>query len=614
MSDSLHKAQASPERASASVDAKPSTRHRLARLSSITRLIKFIAPYRAQWLGAAIALLFTAGITLTIGQGVRLVIDEGFVAGSTEQLRHAVFFLFSLSVLMALGTYIRFYLVSWLGERVSADIRAAVFDNIVTLHPGFFDTTRSGEVTSRLTADTTLLQTIIGSSFSLALRSSISLTGALIILLITNLKLTLIILACVPAVLLPILIFGRRVRALSQKSQDTIADVGAYAGEIIQNIKTVQSYTRETEEKQAFGREVERAFQVARQRIKQRALLIAGVILLIFGALSAMLWIGGNDVISGAMTPGDLGAFVFYALLVAMGVATLSEVYGELQRAVGATERLMELLAAQPEICAPETPYGRGEVRPTKALAAQIKLRHITFAYPSRPKQPALTDVSLQVPEGSVLALVGPSGAGKSTIFELLQRFYDVQSGSVEIGGVDIRRLDPAELRAQLGVVAQHPDLFSADVMHNIRYGRPSASEAEVMAAARSAHAHEFIEALPEGYHSYLGEQGVRLSGGQRQRIAIARAILKDPRILLLDEATSALDSQSELQVQLALEELMRNRTTIIIAHRLSTVLHADRIAVIADGGVIATGTHQELLRHCELYAALAARQFRETA
>jgi len=577
-------------------------------------LIKFIAPYRAQWLGAAIALLFTAGITLTIGQGVRLVIDEGFVAGSTEQLRHAVFFLFSLSVLMALGTYIRFYLVSWLGERVSADIRAAVFDNIVTLHPGFFDTTRSGEVTSRLTADTTLLQTIIGSSFSLALRSSISLTGALIILLITNLKLTLIILACVPAVLLPILIFGRRVRALSQKSQDTIADVGAYAGEIIQNIKTVQSYTRETEEKQAFGREVERAFQVARQRIKQRALLIAGVILLIFGALSAMLWIGGNDVISGAMTPGDLGAFVFYALLVAMGVATLSEVYGELQRAVGATERLMELLAAQPEICAPETPLGRVEVRPTKALAAQINLRHVTFAYPSRPKQPALTDVSLQVPEGSVLALVGPSGAGKSTIFELLQRFYDVQSGSVEIGGVDIRRLDPAELRAQLGVVAQHPDLFSADVMHNIRYGRPSASEAEVMAAARSAHAHEFIEALPEGYHSYLGEQGVRLSGGQRQRIAIARAILKDPRILLLDEATSALDSQSELQVQLALEELMRNRTTIIIAHRLSTVLHADRIAVIADGGVIATGTHQELLQHCELYAALAARQFRETA
>ncbi|HBD12771.1 MAG TPA: ABC transporter ATP-binding protein [Porticoccaceae bacterium] len=614
MSDSPHTAQASPERASASVDAKPSTRHRLARLSSITRLIKFIAPYRAQWLGAAIALLFTAGITLTIGQGVRLVIDEGFVAGSTEQLRHAVFFLFSLSVLMALGTYIRFYLVSWLGERVSADIRAAVFDNIVTLHPGFFDTTRSGEVTSRLTADTTLLQTIIGSSFSLALRSSISLTGALIILLITNLKLTLIILACVPAVLLPILIFGRRVRALSQKSQDTIADVGAYAGEIIQNIKTVQSYTRETEEKQAFGREVERAFQVARQRIKQRALLIAGVILLIFGALSAMLWIGGNDVISGAMTPGDLGAFVFYALLVAMGVATLSEVYGELQRAVGATERLMELLAAQPEICAPETPLGRVEVRPTKALAAQINLRHVTFAYPSRPKQPALTDVSLQVPEGSVLALVGPSGAGKSTIFELLQRFYDVQSGSVEIGGVDIRRLDPAELRAQLGVVAQHPDLFSADVMHNIRYGQPSASEAEVMAAARSAHAHEFIEALPEGYHSYLGEQGVRLSGGQRQRIAIARAILKDPRILLLDEATSALDSQSELQVQLALEELMRNRTTIIIAHRLSTVLHADRIAVIADGGVIATGTHQELLQHCELYAALAARQFRETA
>lgn len=593
------------------------------KLSSITQLFKFIAPYRWRWLSAVAALLITAAITLAIGQGVRIVIDEGFVAGSSEQLKSAVFFLFSLAVLMSIGTFIRFYLVSWLGERVSADIRTAVFDNMVTMDSAFFDTTRSGEITSRLTTDTTLLQTIIGSSFSLALRSSISMVGALIILLITNLKLTLIIFACVPIVLLPILIFGRRVRTLSRKSQDSIADVGTYAGEIIQYIKTVQSYTRENEEKAAFKGEVEKAFTIAKRRIGQRAMLIAAVILLIFGALSGMLWVGGNDVINGVMSPGDLGAFVFYALLVAMGVATLSEVYGELQRAVGATDRLMELMTATPSITSPatlarSTPAVTTTPPSTPApdthqLHAEIIIDNLTFAYPSRPDQPALVDFSLAIPEGGIIALVGPSGAGKSTVFELLQRFYDPQTGAIKLGGMDLRDFDPQQLRQQFGVVAQHPALFSADVLHNIRYGRPDASDEEVIAAARAAYAHEFITQLPDGYQSYLGEQGVRLSGGQRQRIAIARAILKDPRILLLDEATSALDTQSEFQVQLALDKLMENRTTVIIAHRLSTVVHADRIVVMDHGRWVASGTHDELLEGSALYASLATHQFRRS-
>ena len=582
----------------------------VSRLSSITQLFRFIAPYRWRWMGAGVALLITAGITLTIGQGVRMVIDEGFVAGSSTQLKSAVFFLFGLSVLMSIGSFIRFYLVSWLGERVSADIRATVFNNMTAMDAEFFDNNRSGEITSRLTADTTLLQTIIGSSFSLALRSSISMTGALIILLITNLKLTIIILGCVPVILLPILVFGRRVRTLSRASQDSIADVGSYAGEIIQNIKTVQSYTRETEEKAAFAREVDRAFMIAKRRIGQRALLIAAVILLIFGALSGMLWVGGNDVISGAMSPGDLGAFVFYALLVAMGVATLSEVYGELQRAVGATDRLMELIGTEAKI----TRRVHTETDQSAAdLPAQLSIKNIAFAYPTRPDLPALIDFSLDIAEGKVIALVGPSGAGKSTVFELLQRFYDPQSGAITLGGVDLRDLDPQDLRQQLGVVAQHPALFTADVMHNIRYGKPDASDDEVIAAARSAYAHEFITRLPEAYGSFLGEQGVRLSGGQRQRIAIARAILKNPRILLLDEATSALDTQSELQVQLALETLMKDRTTVIIAHRLSTVQHADEIVVMDHGRWVASGTHSELMANSELYASLATHQFRSS-
>ncbi len=576
-------------------------------LSTLRQLGRFMRPYRKHWIGAMIALLFTAAITLTIGQGVRLVIDEGFAAGSIQQLNQAIVVLISLAVLMASGTFIRFYLVSWLGERIMADIRRAVFNNIISLHPSYFESNRSGEIMSRLTTDTTLLQSIIGSSFSMALRSLVTTSGALIMLFVTNITLSLIIVAGVPLILLPILLFGRRVRALGRQSQDRIAEVGSYAGEVIQQIKTVQSYTQESFERAAFATEVEHAFGVARQRITQRAALMAVVILLVFGALSGMLWVGGYDVIRGVMTGGELGAFVFYALLVAMGVATLSEVYGEMQRAVGATERLMELLEVPSNILAPVhlAPQVRreaGQLRP------ELRLENVDFHYPSRPNQAALVDFSLTLPAGKITALVGPSGAGKSTVFELLLRFYDPEAGRVSLGQEDLRNLDPQDLRQQMALVAQQPALFSTNVMENIRYGKPDAREADIIAAAKSAYAHEFIQQLPDGYHSDLGEQGVRLSGGQKQRIAIARAILNDPRILLLDEATSALDSESEQHVQQALQHLMAGRTTVIIAHRLSTIVHADQIVVLDQGRVVATGTHSELLRTSDLYARLAKR------
>jgi ATP-binding cassette subfamily B protein len=578
------------------------------KLSTLWQLARFVRPYRGTLLAAGIALLFTAAVTLSIGQGLRILIDDGLSSGSAQQLKEAVMLILGMSLLMAVGTFFRFYLVSWLGERVSADIRAAVFGNIIELHPSYFEDNRSGEIMSRLTTDTTLLQTIIGSSFSLALRSGLTLVGALVMLLFTNLKLTVIVLACVPLVLMPILLYGRRVRALSNQSQDSIAHVGSYAGEIIQHIRTVQSYTREAFEKRAFAAEVETAFGIARRRIRQRAALIAAVILLVFGGLASMFWVGGTDVMSGAMSAGELGAFVFYAVLVATAVATLSEVWGELQRAAGATERLMQLLHERSLIIEPKGGAA------TPGNSSELTLDSVSFSYPSRPDQAALKLLSLRVEPGKSLALVGPSGAGKSTVFELLQRFYDPQQGRILLGAADIRDLPSKILREHLAVVPQAPALFTADVAYNIGYGKPGASFDEIVAAAKAAHADDFIRALPKGYHSHLGEQGVRLSGGQKQRLAIARAILKDPDILLLDEATSALDAESEYQVQLALRELMQNRTTIIIAHRLSTILHADQIAVLDQGRLIATGTHNSLLQDCELYRRLASLQFKDVA
>ena len=568
-------------------------------------LAQFLKPYSGRIGIFLFALVFTAVVTLSIGQGLRLVIDQGFSEQSQQHLNSAILFILLASALMAVGTYIRFYLISWLGERVSADIRSAVFNHVVHLHPAFFETNRSGDIMSRLTSDTTLLQSIIGSSVSIALRSDISFTGALIMLLITNLKLSLIIMLAVPLVLMPILIFGRKVRNLSRESQDSIADVGSYAGEVIQHIKTVQSFTQETQEKNAFSREVERAFDVAKRRVSQRAILMAVVIMLVFSALSVMLWVGGSDVINGTMTGGELGAFIFYAILMATGVASLSEVYGELQRAAGATERLMELLHAENDIL-----IAAKVAVEAKDLTPVLEFKNLRFCYPSRPQQPALDDFSLRIEEGKIVALVGPSGAGKSTLFDLIQRFYDPQKGGIFFGGRNIKDLYPTDLRQQIAVVQQQPTLFTGDVMYNIRYGKPEATDEQVMAAATAAHADEFIRHLPDGYQSDLGEQGVRLSGGQRQRIAIARALLKDPRVLLLDEATSALDAESEYMVQLALDKLMKGRTTVIIAHRLATILHADLIVVMDQGQTVATGSHNDLLSSSELYSRLAKLQF----
>lgn len=573
-------------------------------LRLLMRLLPFIVPYKKMVLGATLALIVTAGVSLALGQGIRILIDQGFNSADPSQLNQAMVVLAVITLLMAAGTFTRFYLVSWLGERVSNDVRLAVFNHLLTLDPHYFEVNRSGEINARLTTDTTLLQSIIGSSISMALRSSLTFAGGLVMMLITNPKLALIVLTSVPLIIFPMILYGRKVRKLSRLSQDRVADIGTYAGEIVQNIKVVQSFTREAEETKAFGEEVEKAFNVAKKRILQRSILIVVAITLVFTGLSSMIWVGAQDVASGVISSGELAAFVFYALMVAMAVATISEVYGELQRAAGATERLLELLAEKPQIEAPKSPISL-----TNGPLA-LCFDGVNFSYPSRPNQPALENISFDVKAGETIAIVGPSGAGKSTLFELLQRFYDPQEGTIKVADYDIKQLNPQDLRSHLGLVPQQPTLFSADVAHNIRYGDPSATHEQVAKAAQKAYAKEFIEHLPEGYESYLGEQGVRLSGGQRQRIAIARAMLKNPSILLLDEATSALDANSEHKVQAALQELMQGRTTLIIAHRLATVMHADRIMVFNEGKLEAQGSHEDLISTSPLYKRLSELQF----
>ncbi|MEL0086660.1 MAG: ABC transporter transmembrane domain-containing protein [Halieaceae bacterium] len=583
--------------------AAPTAPHR--RYKPLRRLLGFLWRHKLRLVAASVALIATALMQLSLGYGVQVLIDDGFTGANDEGLRKAIGFIFTVGVGMALGAMIRFYLVSWLGERVSADLRSAVFHNLVALQPEFFERNQSGEIMSRLTTDTTLLQTLIGSSVSLAARNTLSLIGALIMMMITNLKLSLIIMFGVPLTLLPILFFGRRVRALSNRSQQSIAEVGSRAGEILQSIKIVQSYNRQVMEQIAFDKEVDGAFSIAKARVRQRALLTGFAILLLMGAMVAMMWSGGQDVISGKMSGGELGAFVFYAVMLGAAFATLSEVWGDLQRAAGAAERLVELLEETSGV--PDT----GTLTPGKQQTTHI--RTLEFFYPSRPNTPALRDLNLTIEPGVTLALVGPSGAGKSTIFELLQRFHDPLDGGVYYGDTNIRDMPLAAWREKAALVPQSPVLFTGSVRYNIAYGKPDASIEEIKTAAKIAHAHEFIDALPEGYESSLGAQGVQLSGGQRQRLAIARAVLKDPEILLLDEATSALDTESEFHVQQALAEIMRERTTIIIAHRLSTVVNADQIAVVDQGRVIAVGTHKELLATCNLYARLAALQFENT-
>ena len=574
-------------------------------VSSLRKAFVFMRPYRRQMALATIALIFTAAVTLALVQFVRVIVDVGFVAGSTQSLGLAIAGFLVVAVIQALGTFARFYWVSWLGERVTADIRTAVFSHLMTLHPGYFEENRSGEIQSRITTDTTLLQTVIGSSVSVALRNLLMMIGGTLILFITNPWITSIVMICIPLVIGPIMIFGRRVRQLSRSSQDEIANVGAFVGESIQHIKTVQAYTHQRANEQAFSDHVESAFKVALARILSRSVLITIVITLVFGAVAAMIWVGGQDVISGRMSAGELTAFVVYAVIVASAVGAISQVIGDLQRAAGATERLMELLHAPSEIVSPAQP--REFALP---LRGEISVQGLRFCYPSRPQSAALDGLDLQVEAGSSVALVGPSGAGKSTLFDMLLRFYDPQQGRILVDGIDIRELDLENLRRQFAIVSQQPAMFTGNVRDNIRYGRPEASDEEVEAAARAAYADEFIEQLPQRYDSFLGEAGIRLSGGQRQRLAIARAILRDAPILLLDEATSALDAESERKVQLALDALMRNRTTLIIAHRLATVKNVDAIVVMEAGRVVARGSHLQLLESSPLYARLAALQF----
>ena len=567
---------------------------------------RFIAPYRGRVFGALLALMFTAGITLSMGQGIKLLVDQGLATQSAAALQQSIGLFFVLVLALAIGTFTRFYLVSWIGERFVADIRKRVFNHLIELHPGFYESNRSSEIQSRLTADTTLLQSVIGSSLSMALRNLIMLIGGSVLLVVTNAKLSGIVLMALPLVVAPILIFGRRVRALSRQSQDRVADVGSYVGEVLGQIKTVQAYNHQAEDKRRFGLSAEAAFDTARKRIAQRAWLITVVIVLVLGAVGVMLWVGGMDVIAGRISGGELAAFVFYSLIVGSAFGTLSEVIGELQRAAGAAERIAELLQARNEITAPAA----DGVQLAKPVQGRIELQGLRFAYPSRPDSFAIDGIDLQVASGQTLALVGPSGAGKSTLFDLLLRFFDPQEGRILIDGQPIQQLDPADLRNSFALVSQNPALFFGTVEDNIRYGRMQASLAEVEAAAKVAHAHEFIMKLPQGYQTHLGDAGLGLSGGQRQRLAIARALLVDAPILLLDEATSALDAESEHLIQQALPRLMQGRTTLVIAHRLATVKSADRIAVIEHGKLAAIGSHSELVANSPLYARLAELQF----
>ncbi len=573
-------------------------------VGELRRLLPFVRPYLKVVAGAVASLIVAAGSVLMIGQAIRRVVDHGF-SDQPDFIDQYFLALLVVVVILAAATFGRFYLVTWLGERLIADIRRAVYDHVLSLSPAFFETMRVGELLSRLTADATLIQSVIGSTASVAMRNVLLFLGGSVLLVVSSAKLTGLVFMMLPIVVLPLVLIGRRVRRLSRETQDRVADVAAHAEETMHAVEVVQAFGHEDHDRRRFSEMTETAFTTAVRRIRARAWLTALVMLLVFGAVDLVVWIGATDVIGGEMSGGELAAFVFYAIVVAGALGSLSEVYGELQRAAGAAERLSQLLTIEPEIVAPARPVAL----PEPARGA-LEIDGVGFHYASRPDAPALHDVSIEVAAGETVALVGPSGAGKSTLFALLLRFYDPTRGQVRLDGVDIARADPSAVRDRLGLVPQMPVIFAASALENIRYGRPEASEAEVRRAAEAAHALEFLEAMPDGLASHLGERGARLSGGERQRIAIARAILRDPAVLLLDEATSALDAESEQMVQLALERLMAERTTLVIAHRLATVQKADRIVVLDEGRVLDIGRHGELVARGGLYARLARLQF----
>ncbi len=583
-------------------------------LKKLTVLLRFVAPYKVRFLLAMVALCISAATVLAIGWGLKHVIDEGFASANVATLDSTLMILIGMLAVLGVSTFFRYYNITWVGQRVVADIRHAVYAHLLTLSPSFFERTRTGEVISRLTNDTTLVESVIGSMFSWALRNTVLFLGGMVMLFITSVKLTLFVLAVIPLVMVPILVLGRRVRKLSKKITDHTAEASAYIDESLHEIRTVQAYAHEAVDSRRFGERVEAIFKEGETKAVYTAALIAAVIVLAFGAIAVILWVGGRDVIAGRITAGELSAFVFYAVLVANAVGAVSEVYGELMRASGASERLMELLNTRSEIAAPahpiELPVSHARAGHDHLPAGRVALEHVTFHYPSRPETAALKDFSLRVEPSEVVALVGPSGAGKTTVFQLLLRFYDPSSGVVKVDGIDVKAADPRSVRTRIALVSQDAVIFAANVWENVRYGRPDATDTEVRTACEAAFAREFIEAMPQGFETELGERGVKLSGGQRQRVSIARAFLADRSVLLLDEATSALDAESERMVQLAMEKLMQGRTTLIIAHRLATVKSAHRIVVLEEGRLVAEGSHDALVAEGGLYSRLAALQF----
>jgi len=574
-------------------------------IAQLARLGRFLVPYRLRIGGALAALTVAAGCVLALGQGLRHVVDAGFGSGDPQLLNAALAGIVAVAVVLACATWARFYLMMSTGERVIADVRKQVFSHVLALTPAFYDAARTGEIASRLTNDSEQIRQVIGFGFSMFLRSTLMMTGALVLLFATSAKLAALIVLGVPATLVPILLLGRQVRHLSRTNQDRVADVSAHVDESLHEIRTVQAYRHEDRTRSRFDAAAEAAYGAGARRIHVKAWLISLVILIGFCAVGVILWIGGHDVLAGRMSAGELSAFVFYAVIVATGAGTVSEVWGEIQRAAGATERLMELLDTRPAIAA-----AAPVIKLPARVSGAIRFDDVTFAYPSRPEVTALGPVSFRIGQGERVALVGPSGAGKSTVFALILRFYDPGSGRILVDGADIRHCDPQDLRRQIALVPQDPVIFAASVADNVRFGKPDATFDMVRDACAAAHALEFVERLPQGFDTDLGERGVKLSGGQRQRISIARAILADRPVLLLDEATSSLDAESEGQVAAALERLARGRTTLVIAHRLATVRNAERIIVLDRGRIHSVGTHSELLRADGLYAHLARLQF----